>query len=93
MYLARWQATNIGKLGVFGLDAYLKFSLPFNFFTNFSQPSSRNGYTTFDLKIAKRIKNFKLILEGVNIFNKDYEELSKIEGSSRWFKIGIEYRF
>jgi iron complex outermembrane receptor protein len=136
-----WQATNIGKLGVFGLDAYLKFSLPFNFFknfslsytyldldrnapytfskyvfdysqhkvvntlsleifgfsfnfiTNFSHPSSRNGYTTFDLKIAKRIKNFKLILEGVNIFNKDYEELSKVEGSSRWFKIGIEYRF
>jgi iron complex outermembrane receptor protein len=69
------------------------FGFSFNFFTNFSHPVNRKKFTTFDLKITKKIKNFKLILEGVNIFNEDYEELSRIEGIPRWFKIGIEYQF
>ena len=54
-----------------------------NFISNFSRPVDRNKYVTFDLKIEKQLRNFTLTLEGINIFNKSYEEMKDIDSSRR----------
>ncbi|MCM8824252.1 MAG: TonB-dependent receptor [Candidatus Omnitrophica bacterium] len=64
-----------------------------NLIANFSKPIDRKEYLTFDLKIGKRISDFELFLEGINILNQDYEELKDIRGSPRWFKISFIYSF
>jgi len=64
-----------------------------NLITNFSKPIDRKEYITFDLKIEKKISNFKLSLEGINIFNRDYEEMKDIKGSPRWYKVSLTYSF
>ncbi|UCC95530.1 MAG: TonB-dependent receptor [Candidatus Omnitrophota bacterium] len=60
---------------------------------NFSHPLERKKYTTVDLKVEKKIEDFTLILEGVNIFNKDFQELQDIESTGRWYKISVAYDF
>ena len=60
---------------------------------NFSKPLERKKYTTVDLKAQKKIRSFNVSLEGINIFNKNYQEMADIEGVGRWYKIGVEYQF
>jgi outer membrane receptor protein involved in Fe transport len=64
-----------------------------NLISNFSKPVDRKKYVTFDLKIEKQIRSFTLALEGINIFNKSYEELKDIDGIGRWYKFSIAYSF
>jgi iron complex outermembrane receptor protein len=64
-----------------------------NFISNFANPVIRDKYVTFDLKLAKQIKDFTISLEGVNIFNQSYEELKDIDGSKRWYKLSLAYKF
>jgi outer membrane receptor protein involved in Fe transport len=64
-----------------------------NLISNFANPVIRDKYVTFDLKLAKQIKNFTISLEGVNIFNQSYEELKDIDGSKRWYKLNVAYEF
>lgn len=60
---------------------------------NFSNPVGREEYATVDFKIEKKIADFILSLEGTNIFNKDYQEMTDIEGQGRWCKISLAYSF
>ena len=137
---AAWQAQNVGKVDVYGVDVYsgidfdcflsswdisytyleLEQKNPFNFskyifdynrhkvvnkfrfdindfklnlITNFSKPAQRNEYITCDLKIEKRIKNWIFALEGINIFNEDYDEMQDIPGVGRWYKISASLEF
>jgi len=74
----------------------LEFSLgdiSFYLITNFSKPVDRKEYVTCDIKIAKKISDFTFEIEGINIFNKDYEELEDIPGTGRWYKLGVSYSF
>jgi len=64
-----------------------------NLISNSSKPVNRRGYTTFDLKVTKKLSNLTLTLEGINIFNRDYEEMRDIKGSGRWYKVSIVYPF
>ena len=64
-----------------------------NFISNFSKPVDRKKYVTFDLKLEKKLRDFTFALEGINIFNKSYEELKDIDGSKRWYKLSIAYEF
>jgi iron complex outermembrane receptor protein len=64
-----------------------------NFISNFSNPVDRQKYVTFDLKVEKKISNFIFTLEGINIFNKSYEEMKDIDGTERWYKISVAYVF
>lgn len=64
-----------------------------NLIVNFSNPVARRGYTTVDLKAEKKIDDFTLILEGINIFNQNYQEVEGIESSGRWFKLSMVYSF
>jgi len=77
-------------VGNFGFDLG-GFNL--NLIVNFLKPLDRGNYTTCDLKLSKKVADFILTLEGMNIFNKDYEELSNIDGTGRWYKLGITYNF
>ncbi|MFO8053475.1 MAG: TonB-dependent receptor [Candidatus Omnitrophota bacterium] len=74
----------------FGFDF---FGIDSNIIVNFSKPIARDKYTTVDLKLSKQFFNFKLSLEGVNIFNQDYQEKTDIEGTGRWYKISLTYIF
>jgi iron complex outermembrane receptor protein len=78
---------------VFNIRAsLLDFDLSFS--TIFSKPLQRKEFTTCDLKLTKNISDqLSLFIEGTNIFNKDYYELTDVEGSPRWYKIGLEYKF
>jgi iron complex outermembrane receptor protein len=64
-----------------------------NLIGNFSRPVDRKKYVTFDVKVEKKIRDFTLALEGINIFNKSYEEMKDIDGSKRWYKLSIAYSF
>ncbi|MCF7916601.1 MAG: TonB-dependent receptor [Candidatus Omnitrophica bacterium] len=64
-----------------------------NIIVNFSKPIARDKYTTVDLKLSKQFSNFKLSLEGINIFNQDYQEKTDIEGTGRWYKLSVTYNF
>lgn len=64
-----------------------------NLIGNFSKPVDRKKYITFDLKAKRQIAGFKLELEGINIFNKDYEEMQDIDGCGRMLKISALYSF
>ena len=64
-----------------------------NTIVNFSNPVDRGNYTTVDLRAQKKIGDFTFTLEGINIFNKDYEEMNDIEGTGRWYKISLAYSF
>lgn len=64
-----------------------------NIIVKFSKPIARDKYTTVDLKLSKQFSNFKLSLEGINIFNQDYQEKTDIEGTGRWYKVSLTYNF
>ncbi len=64
-----------------------------NTIINFSKPIDRRGYTTIDLKLQKKVSDFTLSLEGINIFNKSYQEKDQIQGIGRWYKISLAYSF
>jgi iron complex outermembrane receptor protein len=64
-----------------------------NLISNFSNPCQRKSYTTFDLKIGKNFKNYEFFIEGVNIFNQNYEEAKDIKGIRRWYKCGLSISF
>lgn len=64
-----------------------------NLISNFSKPVDRKRYITFDLKVKKEVSDFTLALEGINIFNEDYQEMRDIEGSARAIKMSIAYSF
>jgi len=64
-----------------------------NLIVNFMNPINRGNYTTCDLKFQKVLGDFIISLEGTNIFNKDYQELTSIDGVGRWYKLGITYNF
>jgi iron complex outermembrane receptor protein len=64
-----------------------------NLIVNFLKPASRDKYATADLKLSKQFSNFKLNLEGINIFNQDYQEKIDIKGTGRWYKISLTYNF
>ncbi|MCF7877297.1 MAG: hypothetical protein K9M14_03105 [Candidatus Omnitrophica bacterium] len=64
-----------------------------NIIVKFSKPIARDKYTTVDLKLSKQFSNFKLSLEGINIFNQDYQEKTDIEGIGRWYKVSLTYNF
>jgi len=59
----------------------------------FSKPISRKSYTTVDLKIAKAYTTFDVVVEAVNIFDKQYQEITDISGMGRWVKVSLVYRF
>lgn len=61
--------------------------------SNFANPVDRKKYITFDLKMEKKIRDFTITLEGVNIFNESYEEMIDIEGTPRWYKMSVSYSF
>ncbi|MCF7886844.1 MAG: TonB-dependent receptor [Candidatus Omnitrophica bacterium] len=69
------------------------FGVNSNLIINFSKPVSRDKYTTVDLKLSKQFSDFQLSLEGVNIFNQDYQEKTDIEGTGRWYKISLTHIF
>ncbi len=60
---------------------------------NFSNPVSRSRYTTVDLKVYKKYAGLDVALEGVNIFNRDYQEGIDTEGTGRWYKVSFTYSF
>ncbi len=60
---------------------------------NFSKPVDREKYVTFDLKFTKKLRSFIIALEGINIFNKSYEELKDVDGTKRWYKLSVAYEF
>jgi outer membrane receptor protein involved in Fe transport len=64
-----------------------------NLVSNFSKPVDREKYVTFDLKFEKKLRNFIVALEGINIFNKSYEELKDVDGTKRWYKLSVAYEF
>lgn len=51
-----------------------------NLISNSSKPVNRKGYTTFDLKVTKKLSNLILALKGINIFNKGYREIERYKG-------------
>jgi iron complex outermembrane receptor protein len=69
------------------------FGINSNLIINFSKPISRDKYTTVDLKLSKQFSNFKLSLEGINIFNQGYQEKIDIEGTNRWYRASLTYNF
>ncbi|MDD4954999.1 MAG: TonB-dependent receptor [Candidatus Omnitrophica bacterium] len=64
-----------------------------NLISNFANPVDRRKYVTFDLKLEKKLRDFTIALEGINIFNKSYEELKDIDGTKRWYKLSLAYEF
>jgi iron complex outermembrane receptor protein len=65
-----------------------------NLATIFSKPVQRKRFTACNLKMTKNIfSNLDLFIEGTNIFNKNYYELTDIKGAPRWYKVGVEYKF
>ena len=64
-----------------------------NLISNFCSPAQRNPYTTFDLKLDKKSKTFEFFIEGMNIFNQNYQEAKEIKGLGRWYKIGFIISF
>ncbi|UCB57722.1 MAG: TonB-dependent receptor [Candidatus Omnitrophota bacterium] len=64
-----------------------------NVIGNFSRPLQRKRYTTFDLKMKKELSNFTLALEGINIFDRSYQEMQDIQGAGRLIKISAGYSF
>ncbi|MFA5008105.1 MAG: TonB-dependent receptor [Candidatus Omnitrophota bacterium] len=64
-----------------------------NLISNFANPVDRRKYVTFDLKVEKKLRAFTIALEGINIFNKSYEELKDIDGTKRWYKLSVAYEF
>jgi len=64
-----------------------------NLISNFSHPCQRKSYNTFDLKISKNFKNYEFFIEGINIFNQNYEETKDIKGINRWYKLGLIISF
>jgi iron complex outermembrane receptor protein len=64
-----------------------------NLISNFAAPVDRRKYVTFDLKLEKKLRDFTVALEGMNIFNKSYEELKDIDGTKRWYKLSLAYEF
>lgn len=71
---------------VFGLDAA--------FLAAFTKTVQRDDSFNCDLKITKKISdNFKLFIEGTNIFDEDYYELTEVKASGRWCKVGVECAF
>lgn len=77
-------------VGIFGFDIK---GVSVNLIANYANPVNRKHYTTADIKIEKKFKDFRFIIEGINIFNKPYQELGGINSSGRWYKVGIEYSF
>ncbi len=55
----------------------------------FLKPINRGGYTIAGIKLAREISCFTFYIEGMNIFNKDYEEIDGVDGVGRWYKTGI----
>jgi len=68
-------------------------SVSVNLVGNFSKPLDRKKYITFDLKAEKKISRFTLKLEGINIFDRDYQEMRDIDGSGRFLKMSIAHSF
>jgi len=68
-------------------------NLELNLISNFSHPSKREPYKTFDLKLSERFKNYEFFIEGTNIFNQGYEEAKDIKAVGRWYKMGIIISF
>ncbi len=64
-----------------------------NTIVSFSNPVTRRSYAVVDLKAEKEIGNFSIILEGNNIFNRDYQEMDNIQAAGRWYKLGLTYSF
>jgi outer membrane receptor protein involved in Fe transport len=64
-----------------------------NFITNFAKPAQRDEYVTCDLKIEKRLKHWIFAIEGINIFNEDYDEMQDISGVGRWYKVSMSLEF
>jgi len=64
-----------------------------NTIISFSNPVTRRSYAVVDLKASKTIGDFSIILEGNNIFNRDYQEMDNIEAAGRWYKLGFAYSF
>jgi len=60
---------------------------------NSNFPRLRKGYTTVDIRIQRQLGRFNISLEGLNVFNKSYEEAQDIEASGRWCKINCAYSF
>jgi iron complex outermembrane receptor protein len=77
-------------VGMMGLNLC---GIKVNCIGNFANPIDRKEYATFDLKMEKKISDFTLSLEGVNIFNKDYFEMQNINGNGRWYKVAVAYTF
>jgi len=71
------------KLGGFSLNTIV----------NFSKPLSRKKYTSVDFKATKTIGGLSLSLEGTNIFNVGYEELTDISGQGRWYRLSLSWNF
>jgi outer membrane receptor for ferrienterochelin and colicin len=60
---------------------------------NSNFPRLRKGYTTVDIRIQRQLGRFNISLEGLNVFNKSYEDAQDIEASGRWCKINCAYSF
>lgn len=74
-----------GNFDVFGIKVAVV--------NNFSYPINREKYYSANIKVIKEFKDFSFSLEGINIFNRDYEELTNISAPKRWYKISLTYRF
>ncbi len=64
-----------------------------NVITKFCNPVDRASYVVSDLKVEKKFHNFTISLEGMNIFNQDYQEMKGVESAGRWYKISVAYTF
>ncbi len=64
-----------------------------NLWGNFSKPQREEGYLLWDVQLKKQVSNFIFSLEGINIFDTDYQELPQISGKKRWYKLSISYIF
>ncbi|MBN2483762.1 MAG: TonB-dependent receptor [Candidatus Omnitrophica bacterium] len=70
------------------------FSADIHIFNHLVRPRQRNNYVTTDVRIAKEIKEgFSLFLEGTNIFNRGYHELTDVKAQGRWWQAGAQYYF
>ncbi|MBN3037873.1 MAG: TonB-dependent receptor [Candidatus Omnitrophica bacterium] len=77
-------------VGILGLELA---GYSINLIGSYSKPLGREEYITFDIKAKKHLKGFTFELEGVNLFNRSYEELQDIKGPGRLVKGSISYTF
>lgn len=60
---------------------------------SFFVPQERKRYTTIDFQVKKQYEHVTVMLEGINLFDKEYCQAGAIVGPGRWIKLVFRYSF